>query len=585
MCRSLTYWQDDCITRTESLDDWVTLHKLRSVSIPSTELSERETLSNTLLGTLPSREDIEIVYKAREHVSIFFHSLGSLETMPETPSSNSHPTLIAKHMLLLATFLQHLHPAVHEEIRELSETPRVIVQRLASTAISLVTTNDELVGSIEGLECVHLEAEYWLNWGNLRRSLVALRRAVVIAQLMGLHRWAQPKVLDPKTRVDPRALWYQILHCERILCLQLGLPQASHDHSMASEAMLASDTPIGRLQRMHSVLSSQILTRNESNSSYQDFAQTQKLDTELSKAANLVPSKWWLPPHLPSVVHNSSALCSETRRLVAQISHYNLLNLLHLPHLLRSSAEHKCEYSRMVCVHASREMLTRFIAFRSFNRIASSFRVIDFLAFVAGLTLPLAHLDSHRFSTTENLLAHQCFSDRALLDKVQETMLEVGALNADPLSVQSADMIKRLAAIEVQVAEGKMNPAANLQSPLLGQNIETKDEHDNRIMPDTNGGCIVSELCARFGIIQMSDLSPSQALGGVKPFDAPDLQVAGNAVDEQPLFPLLDTLQYSSLTAGLEDWAFQGVDMAFVDSLMRGAGDDSAEWLNWQDQP
>jgi hypothetical protein len=35
------------------------------------------------------------------------------------------------------------------------------------------------------------------------------------------------------------------------------------------------------------------------------------------------------------------------------------------------------------------------------------------------------------------------------------------------------------------------------------------------------------------------------------------------------------------LAAGGEDWAFQGVDVAFVESLMRSAGnkgDEGAEW-------
>jgi hypothetical protein len=55
-----------------------------------------------------------------------------------------------------------------------------------------------------------------------------------------------------------------------------------------------------------------------------------------------------------------------------------------------------------------------------------------------------------------------------------------------------------------------------------------------------------------------------------------------------PQFPssvsdaLLQQYQYPELTAGVEDWAFQGVDMAFIDSLMRGAGDGEngdGEWL------
>lgn len=50
-------------------------------------------------------------------------------------------------LLLLATFLQHLHPDLHQEIKGLSEPPGNIIERLISLAVRLVTTNDELLGT------------------------------------------------------------------------------------------------------------------------------------------------------------------------------------------------------------------------------------------------------------------------------------------------------------------------------------------------------------------------------------------------------------------------------------------------------
>lgn len=49
---------------------------------------------------------------------------------------------------------------------------------------------------------------------------------------------------------------------------------------------------------------------------------------------------------------------------------------------------------------------------------------------MAAMTLLLAHLDSH-LSETENLLAHQYHSDRAMIEKVQENNKEVNRLNSD----------------------------------------------------------------------------------------------------------------------------------------------------------
>ena len=124
----------------------------------------------------------------------------------EVPEPKSHPVLIARYMLLLASHLQHLHPDLHKEIQGLAESPRALRERLADFAINLVTTNDELLGSIEGLECVMIESVYHANIGSLRRSWLASRRAMNIAELMGINRsdhQPQYQVLDNRTKHHP----------------------------------------------------------------------------------------------------------------------------------------------------------------------------------------------------------------------------------------------------------------------------------------------------------------------------------------------------------------------------------------------
>ena len=87
------------------------------------------------------------------------------------------------------------------------------------------------------------------NSGHLRRAWFACRRAMLVAQLMGLHRSAiqHPlKVLDPSQPVYPTYFWFRIVCTDRQLCLMLGLPQGSLDASMVAEAALANDSPEGR---------------------------------------------------------------------------------------------------------------------------------------------------------------------------------------------------------------------------------------------------------------------------------------------------------------------------------------------------
>lgn len=92
------------------------------------------------------------------------------------------------------------------------------MERLEALAVSLVTTDDELLGGIEGLECVMIESVYQANIVNPRRSWVSGRRAMSIAQLMGLNRssnHAQYKMLDPKTKYHPQLMWFRIVFLDR----------------------------------------------------------------------------------------------------------------------------------------------------------------------------------------------------------------------------------------------------------------------------------------------------------------------------------------------------------------------------------
>jgi hypothetical protein len=572
------------------------------------------------------------------------NGLRTPESLLEPPASNVHPVLIARHMLQVAIFLQHVHPEFHENI---SESPQAIKERLADLAISLVTTNDELLSSVEGLECVMIESMYQANVGNLRRAWVAGRRAMGIAQLMGLDRrenGTHLKVLDSNTTYYPELMWFRLVFLDRHLCLMLGLRQGPLDCSMDSATMLADDTPTGRLERLHCIIASQILERNESRQTNDDFALTQTLDVEMQKAARSVPSKWWLAPNLDNIASSDSrALFWDLRRLFAQVLHYNLLNQLHLPYMLRSSsAEHKYDYSRITCVNASREVIMRFITLRSFNRIAYSWscRIVDFLGLMAAMTLLLAHLESQRSPNAQNFLAHQYLTDRAMIVQAQEHMEEVNRLNSDALSAQSAHLLRRLLSIEAETADSARrvsvhdagietappdlndNTSVGVHIPYFGiikiardgiskelprtqatttngrpTQSQGADGSDEQSIPGLAGRCSTSEI--------MSQTHDSDSYVNSCPIASQDVPetctinqhssssagINNVATYWTPQFQsdLSDSiLQYEDcpdITAVGADWAFQGVDMAFFNSLMGSPGNEGngdADCSTWQ---
>lgn len=176
-----------------------------------------ESLSWLLHSSVPSREDIKSISEAYplllayEFMTLPYSSIGqrglkSAADLLEAPAPDAHPVLIARYTLHLAIYLQLLPVGIHQALNHLTQSPQALMRRLAQTAIQRVSRNDELLGSIEGLECVMLESLFEGNGGNLRRSWMAVRRAMLIAQLMGLHQSSgrtHYKLLEPGVKFIP----------------------------------------------------------------------------------------------------------------------------------------------------------------------------------------------------------------------------------------------------------------------------------------------------------------------------------------------------------------------------------------------
>lgn len=607
-----------------------------------------ESIASALHAALPQHEDIMLMVQAGIHVSfhnimmqpyavIAQHQAGDREILLRRPSATTHPTVIAKYMLIIATCLQFAHPQIHAKfIARLSEPPAELARRLVTLASRLVTNNDDLLDSVEALQCIMMESIFEANAGHLRRAWFVCRRAMLVAQLMGFHRNSRrkpPNAIDPTLLIYPNVLWTRIVSTDRQLCLMLGLPQGSLDVSMASEVNLRGETPEGRFERKQAVIASFILERNESSSvdDIGNLAALQAIDADLQKAADELPSKWWLVPNLAGLVHDSDELFWATIRLLDQVFYFNLRNMLHLPYMLRSHtpAAIKYDYSKVACTNASRELLTRFIMFRSFNPVAFTCRSLDFFAITASLTLAIAHLDAHRRRREHpnggsnmvslEILAHQRQSDRAMIEQTMENMETVASLNGDILTKRGASLLRDLLSFERAAAgsssaDNTPSMAASATPGLLA--VPTNTPSETRLFLQVDIPYFGAVQVSRDGLIAIDDdiarddtppplqswlvsdsepapqpqpyttasmdmtqtLPQQPVLAGVGP-----LRVLGSShhvQDAQGFEPrmhsvirdtLEDQYQYPSLTAGIEDWTFQGIDMTFFDNLMRHA--------------
>ncbi len=85
-------------------------------------------------------------------------------------------------------------------------------------------------------------------------------------------------------------------------------------------------------------------------------------------------------------------------------------------------------------------------------------------ALMAATALLLAHLDSrnprHGYSHGQNFLAHQRFSDRAMVEQVPENMDTIAASTMDILTEESRVLLRQLLAIEDDAARGNSTYSA-----------------------------------------------------------------------------------------------------------------------------
>ncbi|KAH8900230.1 hypothetical protein GQ53DRAFT_622065, partial [Thozetella sp. PMI_491] len=473
-----------------------------SLKYETKKSSEFEELSKVLYAAMPAPQDIEMLANQnsdsfaqgyQKSLTTSYHSMLSSEqentarsVLLDVPGPKDHPTLIARYMLTFASHLQSFRRNPQNNAQTLLTNPKELIIRIMNAVTALITSNDDLLGSVEGVECAILQGLVEASDGNMRRAWLAFRRATVVGQLMGISKRPCPplKVLDRRTKVDPQLLWFRVVHHDRWISLLLGLPQGCLDFSMASEEYLSADTPMGRLERSNCVVAGRILQRNEQGTvGLSDWKATQTIDTELQSAAKHLPSKWWLSPNLATIPPNSPALFWELQRALAQLMYFYLATQLHLPYMLRFAGDKQSNYSKIMCASASREMLARFVSYRSFTRLAGGGSPsVDFYALTGAMALLLAHIHSYKsqIGCGENIFAHQRMSDRAMLEQVLELMEAQGRDSNDSLSLQSAALLRRLMVVEEEASRGGQ------YNTYVRQLCETPSPSHSRIPDDSS---------------------------------------------------------------------------------------------------
>ncbi|XXG95449.1 hypothetical protein Hte_001711 [Hypoxylon texense] len=595
-------------------------------------------ISATLHAELPSREDMDILMGNKRAIPFlsFSHHPESMfsaekdkgEQVPTFifPSVTDHPVLVARALLQLAFCLEHA--ASHKITTALSiPTPwKDTALRWHEIASRLVASNDVLIDSVEGLECLLVEGTYLANTGNLRRAWLVFRRAMSLAQMIGVDRVRNPpnmKVLDKRTRFSCLIIWSRLVYMERYLSLLIGMPSSTTGPFLSAENM-NDGPPTARIEKAHALICGKIIKRNAMTAGPEairldSVAAIREIDSDLERVANSVPSSWWQIPVLRQEMGIGEWL-SAVNHAHCQIIHNSLILMTHLPNLLGDSNISHTLSSKLACMHAGREILHRYSTLRSHLKAVFCCRFVDYCAFKAALALLLVHIDSVRKENLRGILGHQRVSDRALVSTMLEVMDNLYHVSQDLLCQDAVAVTRRLLQFEEQASrddetfsvrdmesstDGELTSgdaaSFELQIPYFGTvkitkerlrttPIEWNGEHRRAAVGPTSH---ISEPLIQGSplgtTLAESTLSPTLALN-TNPTTAPGKDIpyqnkhtnlwASQVLMDQSdcMNPLIDfqnvTLDEIEMDeqplffAGADEWAFQGLDSAFFSNVI-----------------
>ncbi|KAI9643814.1 hypothetical protein NHQ30_007165 [Ciborinia camelliae] len=354
------------------------------------------------------------------------------------------PATISQTLLYIAVCLQQVPHGYDSSQLGFTTSIEARVDKIMSTVSGLVTSDDELVASVQGLECLILQGLFHMNAGNLRRAWLTFRRAMNIGQLMGLHK--REELGSVPLPPGGNHLWRSLMQADRYLSLLLGMPAGAEDsvilpHETFNNPNIEHDI---LFIRKLTNLAGGIIERNQSEYIHA-FASTQELDEKLENIGRAMPSSWWEVPSYIETVNKDTKSAAQFDRIMSQIYYFQLESFLHLPFMVRAATERRYEYSKFTCLKSSREIIYRYLTIRRSGTKSFCCKVVDFGSFTSCVTLLLSILEIPPVGGDTIAVQNQKRSDKELVETVLGVMGE-SAVEEDVMAIQSVDVIKTLLA-------------------------------------------------------------------------------------------------------------------------------------------
>ncbi|KAM0798566.1 hypothetical protein BDR22DRAFT_371995 [Usnea florida] len=450
---------------------------------PNTPLSEGKPIPNskidyirrTLLSLFPPQKIEKSILTASQDIwaswqqafpQIFSPSLtyDAIQFFEDSKRSGSVQK-IAKALLCLCTILQGSvnFNTGHDIANAVDQTKQTI-----KIIDDMVLSDDELSGTIDGVECIILRANYEGNTGRIRRSWLISRRGVAFAQLLGLHK----RPGDPENHSSDSnrryGIWRALYTTDRFMSLVLGLPYGPSEIYPGAGSDPGSSAKGVQFQCTHDQyilhltnIAGHIIDRNQQLPSNNMLPLTLKIEGEMIDLKSSMPTQWWETGREIGAV--SSQVYSQ---ILPQFWHYLCRTLLHLPYMLKATTSTRFEYNKTATLESAREMIARYRVMRPVQGFGSlTCKVTDFQVFTAAMILVLNLL--YHYLGSKSLDHSEAEKDQDLILATTFLLKEASVATDGSVATQAARALETFGNVKAKASVFFKKPAEECTTKLV----------------------------------------------------------------------------------------------------------------------
>ncbi|KAL6713736.1 hypothetical protein ACLMJK_008228 [Lecanora helva] len=432
----------------ENLDNGTTLVSESDID-PSAKI---DSIRRTLLTLFPEMHAVRTVLKAAQvwwdATQAMFPGIygleggGDLEAFVTQSRTSGSVQKITKALLCISISIQEAPRGCLVDLGP-SFTNSDPKKHIMNVLHDLVISDDDIAGTLDGVECLFMHAKHDTNEGRLRRAWLTIRRGLSFAQLLGLSTRPCNARFPDAMKARRRSLWKALYQSDRYLSLLLGLPYAvseSHyktpgEDDTAQDSKDMSLTGEEYIYRLSDVIG-HIIDRNQEPPSSNTLPLTVKIEDEMTELADSMPQEWWSTAISPEDIKDQTY-----NRLLPQIWHHQVRTMLHLPFMLKAATDRRFMYNRIAALESAREMITRYLIFRPAAGFASSVcKVVDFQVFTAAMVLVLNFLNTSPTSPAHD--QQEAATDERLIADTQDVLHRASIECGGGVTTQAARALK-----------------------------------------------------------------------------------------------------------------------------------------------